>query len=905
MGGASLVVRDASTAHRPSAAATLFAGLSFFCVQKLPTRSQLIRDIQANGGRVVKDEKLADYLIADHARKDAPPGSYSWTLVTAAIAHGALPDLAEHYAGPRPGSVREVGSAVPGKTTRTPFTHEEDKQLWQWVEQEKARGGTVKGNDIYKRLEQVNPRHTFQSWRDRYLKKLMVSPPAGMEPAVPVNAPPSPPTAPDRDDGEEQASSPPAKRRRLETMHEQDHGPDRFEQQSEEAGHVGDHDEEETDVDRLLSLAADIEDIEEGKWLEAFEFWSRAHSHRSAREWIKLWHEKVRPMYQEQLRNETSPARGEVNPSDSKEIGRERKRQRRLAPGNGEQSIGSGSPQTCSHHVPFGSSDVDCSDRTPKAAVPAASKEPAYWPDLLTSDENRAASQQIIHESSGRCDKGARRARLPEISSDVANAPMEKGDERLKFRPNQSWKTEDSQGLESQQHLTNHEIGQTGPTRVPRHFVTERSKSPREESRAESLLAERNLEIGSMSQLPGRAALTEANLAAQEAQHKAPLLRGADLPEDDENHDQSNFVEYLQNSLKTSHIPPYFSESKGEPTSRGYAGKMRSRHDETEKELDEVTRSNMEWPSSPQQTRATGVPMEVQVEHREDQPVLVGTGITDDSPPTEVRAPRAGATMPGRELNETKPDPSDDAEHEVDLSVAFPEVGGGFDSTSDRHSSQEAGDIYGEVYEPERPAHDTPRMRAQVIEISSTSIPSSPLPDSEGQTYDWRVNRPLETQDVYNAETQLADLSMPLPHDTDDEEGDEDAAAHDLVQTIAQRASSQAVRADTPSPVLESEDEAVQLESWMTTMQVRGHDESAIIQAAKCTSLQLELAELVLMHIRGGNGVPNDVPGVWTADEDEQLEGGNARAIRLLENKHGWDACRTRLDYLEKYRDAE
>ncbi|KAF2210828.1 hypothetical protein CERZMDRAFT_44672 [Cercospora zeae-maydis SCOH1-5] len=423
MAGGSVVVRDASTEYRPSTAVTLFADLSFFCLQKLPTRSQLIRDIQANGGRVVKDEKLADYIIADHARKDAPPGSYSWTLVTTAIAHGALPDPAEHYAGPRPGSIRDLGSAIPGKTTRTPFTHEEDKQLWQWVEQEKSRGGTVKGNDIYKRLEQVNPRHTFQSWRDRYLKKLMANPPTGMEPAVLASAAPSPPTALDRDNEEEQETGPPAK-------------------------------------------------------------------------------------------------------------------------------------------------------------------------------------------------------------------------------------------------------------------------------------------------------------------------------------------------------------------------------------LDE----------------------------------------------------------------------------------------------------------------PERPEYDTPRRKAPVIEISSTSIPSSPVSDFEGRTYDWRVNRPLRTQEIDTAEAQLADLSMPLPLDTDDEEGDEDAgherAAHDLVHTIEQHASSQAIRADSPTPVLETDDDAVQLKSWMATMQVRGHDESAIIQAAKCTSLQLELAELVLMHIRGGKGVPNDVPGVWTEYEDEQLEGGNARAIRLLENKHGWDACRTRLDYLEKYRDA-
>lgn len=129
--------------------------------------------------------------------------------------------------------------------------------------------------------------------------------------------------------------------------------------------------------------------------------------------------------------------------------------------------------------------------------------------------------------------------------------------------------------------------------------------------------------------------------------------------------------------------------------------------------------------------------------------------------------------------------------------------------------------------------------------------------------------------------------------------------AHDLTETIEQHASSQAMRAESPLADLGSEDESERLESWMATMKVRGHHESAIIEAVKCTSLQLDLAEFVLMHVRAGKGIPTDVPGVWSEDEDEQLEGGNARAIRSLEKKHGWDACRARLNYLEQYRDTE
>lgn len=88
-------------------------------------------------------------------------------------------------------------------------------------------------------------------------------------------------------------------------------------------------------------------------------------------------------------------------------------------------------------------------------------------------------------------------------------------------------------------------------------------------------------------------------------------------------------------------------------------------------------------------------------------------------------------------------------------------------------------------------------------------------------------------------------------------------------------------------------------------MKVRGHEESRVIDALKCTSMNLDLAELVLMHMKAGKGIPDDVPGVWTNEEDEQVEGGNARALRLLEAKHGWPACAARLQFLEDYRDEE
>ncbi|EME49692.1 hypothetical protein DOTSEDRAFT_143910, partial [Dothistroma septosporum NZE10] len=152
-------------------------GLKFFVVQRIPRRTGLVKDIETNGGEIVRHESESDYVIADHFRRDAPGGSYSYTFIDSAIKHGRLPDPMDHTTGAPLRGDRQVGSVIPGKYTRTPFTVQDDRDLWEFVEEAKQDGASVKGNELYKQLEKVNPRHTFQAWRDRYIKKLLDKPP--------------------------------------------------------------------------------------------------------------------------------------------------------------------------------------------------------------------------------------------------------------------------------------------------------------------------------------------------------------------------------------------------------------------------------------------------------------------------------------------------------------------------------------------------------------------------------------------------------------------------------------------------------------------------------------------------------------------------------------------------------
>ncbi|KAH7312354.1 TRF2-interacting telomeric protein/Rap1 C terminal domain-containing protein [Stachybotrys elegans] len=178
----------------------LFQDMSFWVSHRVPCRRTLLDRITNNGGKIVELEKNADTLIADDFQRDCPPNSYSWRFIDDSVKHAYLQLKDRYLIGPPPDQPRPLGGGRPAKSGRTPFTPADDAALAKWV----LSHSTAKtGNAIYQEYEQINPNHTWQSWRNRYIKVLQNLPHAQLErlaasasevtatPAVTESAPPT------------------------------------------------------------------------------------------------------------------------------------------------------------------------------------------------------------------------------------------------------------------------------------------------------------------------------------------------------------------------------------------------------------------------------------------------------------------------------------------------------------------------------------------------------------------------------------------------------------------------------------------------------------------------------------------------------------------------------------------
>ncbi|KAI9762452.1 MAG: hypothetical protein M4579_000428 [Chaenotheca gracillima] len=343
---------------------SLFEGQKFWVAQKVPQRSHLIEQIESNGGTITKVDEQADIKLVDHVKnKDVAAGCHSYEYVTASIRKGELEPLDDHAVGHPSGASRPVGSSRPGKSRRTPFTAEDDRILFQWVTDYERKGGKTMGNEIYKQLEEANPRHTFQSWRDRWVKTLVYRlPPSSDEPVA--AAPTGRPSASQNDNREPTKDAPSTKKDSARAS--ADFTRDEFELMFEQAENV-------------MNIAPGLQD-------KAWNEWASANPRHTAKQWQLYFITKVLPLYKkQQAAGTTKSSQPQSKDGLPNSIPKTTRAAQKL---EGEETTSQVEPQTSS-------SDVK--------RTPLKEKSPVAWREVpTTSSPNPNSQTSPTHHSTKR-----------------------------------------------------------------------------------------------------------------------------------------------------------------------------------------------------------------------------------------------------------------------------------------------------------------------------------------------------------------------------------------------------------------------------------------------------------------------------------------------------------------------
>jgi hypothetical protein len=928
----------------------LFDGISFLVGLRVPMRSNFLDRIRANGGRIVRLEAQADHIIADHMRNDCPPNSLSYTFIEAAISAGALPDKNDHRAGPAPGYARTVGSTVvPPKSTRTPFTPQDDRDLWNWVMSYRNRGvHGIKGNEIYKQLEAINPRHTFQSWRDRYVKRLMANPPAGVQ--LQPNAALLP-----TQQGSSQAGPT---------------GVDGTVEEEEEAQDEQDEDEEEIDPD-VLFLLENIDDILNIPVEDLDAVWGsladeETSMHLTADQWKRLYEEQALPIYrareEKAKRARASPLKRKARISTPEPIDRNeepttpelvamrekaardrqpspsvsQKRRRQTATprsnnqprkraradrsavvtdeqlaGNGVEVTGadsSKSPTNAQNATELGLNGEDENGETQdELALPG--EEP-----LPTSELNRAAKAQLIAEASAKnADSELPSQSLPQTAV-----------QRNETAPNPVTNQASESPIEAPEA---EQAGAVSPSNVESQVAA---------SASDEMIPQSGLQ------------LTEENLANQQAAHGVKIARASDLRENDG--DLNNYAQYLQ-KLVAGHIARRTGQNQGDEIldATGNDAELKPNGESSPAPGAQVTSKLVKDGQNGHSAQDTGshhvpdntqgltsndefdrlldshlpggdhvfssqVAVEFDPFNSQDHALNNGFVPVDDAVRNWVQPAtndQTGGALDQQDFDEEMTD-----NVEIDLTLAEPEGGFTFSSQEDTQPNGIADQNQWEPTQPPVPGQTqingglNGNMNAP--DLSEDEV----MEEAQAKATTPRAHTALDTQDIYATGAQQPDFSFPLPPDSEGGEDEAELPADPMEkhtsaqQTTPKPATSARKRtaSATPRKLIptsthqEPENpESESIQSFIARLTATGHAPDAIRSAIYRTSAQLQAAEVVAMYEKLELPVP-DLPEVWSAEDDAQVGTTDAKIFKALCEKKGWEEYDLRLKFLQEWR---
>lgn len=779
-------------------------------------RSSFIDKVKSNGGQIVPLEKQADYLIVDHVRKNVPPGGISYEFIEQSIRRGERENPENYRAGPPEGTVRDIGSSISAKSSRVPYTAEDDRQLYNWVKDHERKSGAISGNEIYKQLETENPRHPWQSWRDRYIKQLMNKPSSAF---VSTN-PPSPPS--DQPVERVTANLPKAKKkfgsiRAGENV-----------RMGEATNPVESPKFTKQDWDDLYENVPSILDCRVATYLQAWDLWAKETSH-SAEQWRTYYEKKVLPQW-----------------------GKDRKAKEDKRDGNHEQTAttSTGEPSTRPEAQKSTRSEVpQVENATPlKKSGFRTPPSPNFLRAVDAIEDGKAVSSENVETESSK----SHAFLVEKLAKERQGKPPMKA---YKFFVENNMDI--VMGVDSSDFTARHKV--LLPKWNAMSEEDQASYNAMEQADRERYELEKDLENASKKRY-----------------------------RDDEISDAQQQVDVLHRKKKQRHESPLFvqdndtEEDEIASVTKPSPGYIEVSDD---KECDEEEGEEQEKQDDDY------LPEKLQTQYTAYEDVINDGGGEEEYLAQSLPQPQQ-PQIPQNELEHENPQLSAslDAILNMDFDLAPPE--GGWDNTMSptptprarRHQAPTSLDTQAILSVETQPLDlSLPEPEGGFTQSRSLSAapPSSPpLPaESNSTSYSIREIRSLERERQQRSAAPLPPATYSLEETEEDEE-----------------------EAD-PDPPLDGPS----ISAFLTRMVSKGYIEDNVISALRMTSTRGHLASLIIPTLSSGARL-KDQRGVWTKQDDHDLEGGDGRGIKRVEEKHGWGGwggCEERLEFLRMVRELE
>ncbi|KAJ9319956.1 hypothetical protein DTO027B5_9068 [Paecilomyces variotii] len=186
--------------------------------------------------------------------------------------------------------------------------------------------------------------------------------------------------------------------------------------------------------------------------------------------------------------------------------------------------------------------------------------------------------------------------------------------------------------------------------------------------------------------------------------------------------------------------------------------------------------------------------------------------------------------------------------------------------------------------------HHQPERKRRVTDYDPRLLPSTPIqPPVEAEKAEERP-----APDTTDDETQSEDRFETAPQfDTQRPSQPDD----NLLRELPFLPSSPSEEEETQ----ERQEEVInEIDQWIKARVRTGkaQNEQQVKEALRCTTMSPDLADVVLKYLVKGKGIPQNMRGVWTPEDDSRLQNSNAREMERSIEKHGMELAKMRKKYL-------